>query len=581
MRGLFREREYLVEFRLTDKEYLDSFTNEYLSAGMPRQGPTVDHRQFKILNGLSNGIAAVIIILLSFLLMIIAILCLRFTVLTAIEEDYTEIGVMKAVGMQPHKIRRIYLFKYIAMGGTAAFSGYLISLCSNRFLLADSMLYLGKAPVSLLTVSAPAIAAAFIFLFILFSVNLVLRRFKKISAVEALQAGDKTGIPGLSGKWELKHSGGMNIVLFMGIRDAILRFRKFGLLTLVFMISSFITILPVSFLTTISSTDFISYMGIGRCDIRIDLHQTEKIRERFEHMIETVKKDTQIEAYSPLVTSQFTLVRENGETGILIVETGDFSVFPLDYMNGREPQNSHEIALSYLNSRDLKKKTGDFLVLEIEGEKQDFLVCGVYQDITNGGRTAKAGIPYSAKKVLWYTLSLNLKKGVSIPEKVEEYSRLFSPARVTDLESYLSQTLGKTIKKVKKITIAAIIIGLSVAMLITSLFLRMMISRDKGSIAVMRSLGFSLGHIRLQYLAASMFHLLIGIIGGTILTNSAGQALISFLISFMGAARIELIRNPFLSSLLLPSLLFWTVSLTTLISINGIKDYTIAATIAE
>jgi putative ABC transport system permease protein len=488
---------------------------------------------------------------------------------------------MKAVGMPPNKIRQIFLFKYIAVGGTAAFSGYLISLCSNRLLMANSMLYLGKAPAKLLTVSAPAVSAAFIFLFILFSVSLILRRFKRITVVQALQAGDRTVSLRRSGKWELKRCGRMNINVFLGIRNVFISFRKFGLLTFVFIISSFIIILPVNFLTTISSTEFISYMGIGRCDIRIDLHHTDKIRERFELMIEAINKDPQIEAYSPLVTSQFNLIQENGENDILIVETGDFSVFPLDYMNGREPQNSHEIALSYLNSRDLNKNTGDILVLEIEGEQQDFLVCGVYQDITNGGHSAKAAIPYNENKVLWYTLSLNLKKGVSIPEKVGEYSSLFSPARVTDMESYLSQTLGNTIVQVKKITITAIIIGLSVAMLITSLFLRMMISRDKGRIAAMRSLGFSLGHIRLQYLAASLFLLIISIIGGTVFTNSAGEALVSFLVSFMGAARIEFIINPLLSSLLLPVLLIGTVSLTTVISIKGIKDYTITAAIAE
>ncbi|MDX9802243.1 MAG: FtsX-like permease family protein, partial [Spirochaetia bacterium] len=581
MRTLFHETEYLIEFRLTDEEVLEYFTNDYLSSGMPQKGPTVDYRLFRILNSLSDGIVAVIIIILSFLLMMIAILCLRFTVITAIEEDYREIGVMKAVGMPQNKIRGIYLIKYIAVGGTAAISGYLISLCTNPLLMANSMLYLGKAPAGLFSVIIPLLAAASVFLFLIFSVILILRRFKNISAVQALQAGDKAEVPRRTGNWRLKHSRKININLFLGIRDLFERFKNYGLLTFVFFIASFIIILPVNFLSTISSAGFISYMGIGRSDIRIDLHQTEKINERFEHMIEFFKQETEVVRVSPLVTSQFTMIKENGETEPLTVETGDFSIFPLDYIKGREPQKGDEIALSYLNSRDLNKNMGEILVLEIDGKKKEMVVCGVYQDITNGGHTAKASIPYNQDKVLWYTLSLDMKPGVSITEKVAKYSRLFSPARVTDLDTYLSQTLGNTIAQVRKITITAIIIGLSTAMLITSLFLRMMISRDKGRIAVMRSLGFSLMHIRLQYLATTLVLLMIGIIGGTVFSNSAGQAFISVLISFMGAARIQLIINPLLSVLLLPLLLTGSVALTTVLSIRGIKDYTIAAAVAE
>ncbi len=581
MRNLFPETEYLIEFRLTDEEKLESFTNEYLAMGMPQRGPTVDYRLFKVLNGLSDGLAGLIIIILSFLLMMIAILCLRFTVLTAIEEDFREIGVMKAVGMPQRKIRRIYLLKYIAVGGSAAICGYLISLFANRYLMANSEVYMGKAPVGLFSIIIPFSAVMCIFLFLILSVVLLLRRFKSISAVQALQAGDKTEAPRKTGSLELKRSGKMNINLFLGIRDAVERFKNYGLLIFIFVISSFITILPVNFLSTISSTEFISYMGIGRSDIRIDLHQTDKIQERFDSMIDYLRDEPDIDLISPLVTSQFTIIKENGETDPLTVESGDFSLFPLDYMEGREPQNNRDIALSYLNSRDLGKNVGDPLILEINGKKQEMLVCGVYQDITNGGHTAKASIPYNSGKVLWYTLSLNMKPGVSIADTVSEYSSLFSPARVTDLESYLSQTLGNTIAQVRKIAILAVIIGLSGAILITSLFLNMMISRDKVRIAVMRSLGFSLRHLRLQYLTTTIVLLVLGIIGGTVITNTAGQTLISFLISFMGAARIQLIINPLLSSFLLPVLLTGTVAVTTVISITGIRDYTIAAAVTE
>ena len=93
------EVEYLIEFQLTDLSKLSEFSNAYQSSNLPRNGPAVDYNLFKALNALTDGIVAAVIILVSILLNIVAILCLRFTILATIEEDYREIGVMKAIGI--------------------------------------------------------------------------------------------------------------------------------------------------------------------------------------------------------------------------------------------------------------------------------------------------------------------------------------------------------------------------------------------------------------------------------------------------------------------------------------------------
>ena len=90
------------------------------------------------------------------------------------------------------------------------------------------------------------------------------------------------------------------------------------------------------------------------------------------------------------------------------------------------------------------------MVLLVNGQEQEMSVSGIYQDVTNGGRTAKALLPYNPESVLWYAVSLDLKSTDRIDEKVHEYSQAFYPARVTDLEGYLTQTLGNTIDQFGK-----------------------------------------------------------------------------------------------------------------------------------
>jgi putative ABC transport system permease protein len=224
---------------------------------------------------------------------------------------------------------------------------------------------------------------------------------------------------------------------------------------------------------------------------------------------------------------------------------------------------------------------GDTLLLLVDGQEREMTVSGIYQDVTHGGRTAKATLPFNRESVLWYTVSLDLHSPGMIEDKVHEYSEIFYPARVTDLEGYIAQTLGNTIAQLKKVTVVAVVVGLSVSVLITSLFLKMLITKDASQIAIMRSLGFSLRNIRVQYLARALFLLGVGIVLGTLFSNTLGQRLVSALWSLMGASQIRFVIKPLQAYLLFPLLLMLTVSVTTLVSITDIRETNIADMIME
>ena len=99
MRGMIAETEYLVEFLLVDSSHISTFASAYQTSSLPQTGPAIDQGLFRIMNSLSDGLVAGVVILMSLLLIVIAILSLRFTLMATIEEDTKEIGVMKAIGI--------------------------------------------------------------------------------------------------------------------------------------------------------------------------------------------------------------------------------------------------------------------------------------------------------------------------------------------------------------------------------------------------------------------------------------------------------------------------------------------------
>src|SRR5690606_27345893 len=78
--------EYLIEFRLHDLSALRSFEADYIDAGLEANGPVVTYGLFRLMNALSEGLMIGIVLLVSILIVTVALMCIRFTLLAKIEE---------------------------------------------------------------------------------------------------------------------------------------------------------------------------------------------------------------------------------------------------------------------------------------------------------------------------------------------------------------------------------------------------------------------------------------------------------------------------------------------------------------
>jgi len=201
-------------------------------------------------------------------------------------------------------------------------------------------------------------------------------------------------------------------------------------------------------------------------------------------------------------------------------------------------------------------------------------VSGIYQDITNGGRTAKANIEPNHETALWYTVSVEVNSDIT--EKIDDYKSIFPEAKIIDLEGYFNETFGNIINSLKSLTILGVVIAIIVSILITSLFLKMLIAKDLSQIAIMRSIGLSLRDIQIQYMTRALVILNSGIIVGTIISNTAGQSILSVVLSTIGASNIEFVVNPIEAYIMSPAVLIIMVTITTLGSIASIKEFNIS-----
>lgn len=570
------EAEYMIEFQLNDLSKLSQFVTSYQSSKLPQNGPNLDYSMLKLVNAIADGVVVVVILLVSILLILVAMLCLRFTLLTTIEEDYREIGVMKAIGIGASDIKQIYLTKYIAIAALASICGYIISIPVSKVFTANLLLYMGEAEKTVFMWMIPLAAVVLVFLGISAICRFILRRFDRISAVSALRSGSPAETP-MGGKFlSLSKTKIIGVNLFIGLKDVLIRFKVFVLMIFIFIICTFIIIVPVNLLNTIDSPSFIAYLGAGRSDIRIDLRQTDQIEQRFTEMISYIKNDKDVEKSASFVTCKYKVKCSDGTFQNINIEIGNFTVFPLEYLYGSAPTAENEIALSYLNAEEFGVTVGGTLPVMVDNEYREVKVCGIYQDITNGGKSAKAILPYDNKPKVWYMVNLNLKQGVDITEKINEYSNAFQSAKVILIKDYVAQTLGEMAAQLHMITILAVIMSIAMLILITSLFLKMLMTKDMAQITILRSIGFSQNDIRIQYVTRSLAVLCIGIIVGTITANLLGQSLVGAAFASMGVSKIRFIIDPVQAYMLCPIVIIGVVTVTTLINTIAINKTSIS-----
>ena len=566
------DTEYLIEFQLADTEYLSQFATDYDLAGLPNKGPSVDIGTFRMINLITEGLVTMIIVLVSILLTAIAIISLRFTILSAIEDDVKEIGAMKAIGYAHKDIRNIYLVKYISIAVLGCLTGYAGSLLLSDLFLANMQLYMGMVEKSTLLYIIPLAASLLILGIVTTSCLIVVNKLRKITVVSALRNGTTTPTKTRKSPFSLHRNNLINVNLFLGIKDIASRTKTYWLLLGVFIISAFVMILPVNLFNTINDESFSTYMGIEESDIRIDLHQSENLEQRYKTVISTLEKDEAVANFSTLVTCKFKVRGDDGVWNIINVTTGDLSRFPLTYLEGASPAATDEIALSYLNADEMKKGVGDTITILANGEEHSMVISGIYQDVTNGGRTAKAMLDPDPSSLMWYVINIDLKPGYEINEKVNEYSTIFPQTRITDLQTYVLQTFGDTLKQLKTIRSITILISVLMACLITSMFLKMLIAKDRTQIAIMKNIGFASQDIISQYVFKTIIVLAIGITLGTVLCNSLGEVFISAIGSMQGAPSINFKIYPFEAYLLYPVILMIATAITTVINCQPIQQ---------
>lgn len=537
----YAREEYLIEFLLWDDADTGAFGDAYAGAGLPAGGPAIMKPLIRLMAALSDGTMILVIFLVSIVVLLISMLCIRFLLLLQLERDRKEVGLLKALGVGRLQIRRLYLTRYL-----------LFALCGALFGLPAA--FLAKAPLekqirelygaasggwktATLAFAAVWVAEGIILL----AVRRTLKRTDRLTALEALFSTRESGTG----------TGQYRMIGFVAAACA------------------FLVLVPQNLYTAMSAPAFVTYMGIGQAQIRMDIRQTDRTAETTERIAAVLGQDLRVEQYAVLRTVSCTAALDDGRIVNLAVETGDHGIFPVQFGEGRAPAKEGEIALSAMNAEELGLTVGDRLQLTSGTTKTVYSVCGIYADITNGGKTAKAYRVDGDGPVVWSVLYVSLTDAVAREAWMTEYRQL--GADVIDLAAYVQDTYGQTLAQIHLASVVAMGTAVSVIAVVVLLFVRLIVEENRYLISLYKALGFTGAVLKRAYFVKGMLPAAAGLAAGFLIGGLCGERLCAVILRSFGADGFRFVIDPVQTYLKLPALLVLTAAIAVWTGVIGIR----------
>lgn len=565
--------EYLIEFRLHDLADSSKIETAYNQAGLEADGPPLlTYTLFQLINAFSDGMTILALIVISLLIILIALFSIRLTLLAKLEEDYRELSILKAIGIPLRNIQRLFLSKYLVVAGLASSLGFLASFGVKQPLLVNMKIFFGESQATIWTYLLALAISLLVFSIIAFSMGRLAKQLKYLS-LNPDQIHEREVLS--------PRFGSLPHILQLALADLWARKKIYTTMLSVFVLSLFVVLLPMSIYSTISHPSFINYLGLGNYDIRVDLSQISGKEKEVEQLISELETDPLIQKISVYRSYMLDYKTETGNKQKLWVDTGNQKDFSIKYIKGHAPTTDDQISLSKLRADDMEKKVGDQIPMLINGQEKNITISGIYSDLTNGGKTAKASFPVEHQEAVWIIIPITLKTETSSQDFIKAYQERYTFAKFSDIESYRNQIFGSTIQMVSTISWWAFAGAIFLVLLITSLFIRMLFIKDLSQIALLKAIGFSNKQIQLQYVITSSLILILSLVIGNFFALTVGDSLASLLLSTIGIAGVTFIHNPLLTLLLVPLSILTASLLATRVAISDLHHFNISQLIKE
>lgn len=458
---------------------------------------------------LYDMLSAYVLMIISVVLMFTGFVVLRFTIGFTISEEFHEIGVMKAVGIDNNSIRSLYIVKYLAIAVIGTLIGYFCSLplgdmmmktvSENMVLDSESGAFMG------------ILSSGLVVIIILLFCYSCTRRVNKLSPIDAVRNG-QTGER--FRKRSLLRLGRSKLpsTAFLSVNDFLSSPKQFFVITVVFTLCILLMTIMSNFALTLKSEKLLRFFDLPSSEAHImdteiigelmtDLSDHKRIIAQTEKLLAdngmpgkcTMTLGAQLEASHKDKTAKLNFRITKGET----TDT-------LRADKGSPPQKADEIIVTENTLVNLGAEIGDRVTTVINDKEYEFIITGTFSTFVNPTNAAFLYKDFDlghlpASNVMGVQIHFDGSPDKErINQNIEKLKSLLESDKVYTTSDFINNFTGMsdTINSIKKIMMILTVI---VTAMIVILMERSFIAKEKSEIALMKAVGVTDGSIAAQH----------------------------------------------------------------------------------
>lgn len=565
----------------------DYITKQFNNQGFEGVMNFVTIDQYKMVYSFDMLVAG-LLILIGICLISIALLVLRFTLVFSIEEQYSEIGILKAVGLRDYAIKKLYLIKYLAIVLAGTMIGTIISIPVSQSMIKSVSMNMIMSNDEL-NLGVNIGCALFIIALVLSFCYLCTRRLNKVSPITAIRGGYTGERFHEQQVLQLSHFSRLSVSNFLGINDIMSHLTRYVVLIITFCISFILITIPLNTINTMQSDEMLKKFLIDPassvCLKKIEGVEGKQYRSSQDLLvgINRVEKELEDKGYQVEMTGEsiyyinFGDLEAGSNSNIMTLQTvgkeGNFS----DYDEGQEPVLENEIAFSKDIMDENSWVIGDSINATINGENKHMIISGIYTDYMQLGKSARLNSKVDCRQETmldYWTILVYLNTDYSQDELVDILQKDFPDYEWQTTQEVVDNFVGGIQGKLKTLLLPMSAMLCAVIMLITLLMEKLFITREKGEIAMLKSIGFRFRSICNWQLMRMVFVVLISMAVSIPLSLLSNQYVLKPIFAIMGAD-VMIQVDPLQAYLIYPGILLLGIILATFIAAQGIKKINI------
>lgn len=472
----------------------------------------------------SLNILSMIIIGFSFIVVIVALIVVRFSITTAVEDGIQSIGILKSIGYKSSQIVMSLLLQYGILTLIASLSGIVVSTIAIPFIGNIAAATVGFSWDFRFKLFPILLAFTIIFGLVTLTTILSAKKTRKITPITALRVGIETHNfkrnPFPLAKCRI------NIHISLVLKSLFGNLKQNIAILIIMIALSFASVFALQmYANMVLDTTAMQYMmGMPLSNVWVISEEDNHVSQQMFEEIASLDEVAKATKYAQRII-KFESLDMAG-----LYTSNDFASLNLKTITqGRHPIYENETAISGNIANLIHKKIGDIMVMTIDGKTEEFLITGITEQFSQMGYCidiTESGMERFADDYKANGMVLDLKEGVDKKAFIEELDTKYSSLKksVLDMDKMTESMISSLESGVNVSVIAIIFIMFLIVLLILYLIIKVKILREKNNIGIFKALGFSSNQIITQI--AVSFTCIIGIgsiiggfLGGVCLNN--------------------------------------------------------------